>query len=74
MSKPRAAIVPLFFALTALAPSALPATDLRVDDLELLSHGEYDQSSASFDVSSRLFFALSMEGGAKSPASSSWTS
>jgi hypothetical protein len=65
MPKPRAAIVPLFFALTALAPGALQATDLRVDDLELLSHGVYDQSSASFDVSSRLFFALSMEGGDK---------
>jgi len=65
MPKPRAALLPLFFALTALTPCALMATDLRVDDLELLSHGVLNQDTGSFDVSSRLFFALSMEGGDK---------
>ena len=65
MPKPRAALLPLFLVLCALEPCALPAADLRVDDLELLTHGELNQSAGSFEVGSRLFFDMSMEGGDK---------
>ena len=65
MHKPRAAVVPLFLALSALTPGALFGADIRVDQLELLTHGELNQGTGAFTVASRLFFDLSMEGGDK---------
>ena len=65
MSKSRAALLPLFLALSILASGPLSAADLRVDELELLSHGALNESSGAFEVGSRLYFDLSMEGGDK---------
>jgi hypothetical protein len=65
MPKPRAALLPLIIALAVAAPSALAAADLRVDQLELLTHGALNDSSGAFEVGSRLYFDLSMEGGDK---------
>lgn len=65
MPKPRAALLPLFLALSALAPRAVQAADLRVDQLELLTHGALNQASGAFAVGSLLFFDLSLEGGDK---------
>lgn len=65
MPKPRAALLPLILALSVAAPSALLAADLRVDQLELLTHGALDETTKSFEVSSRLYFDLSMQGGDK---------
>jgi hypothetical protein len=65
MPKLRAALLPLFLALAVVAPRAVFAADLRVDDLELLTHGTFKQDSGTFDVSSRLYFILSLEGGDK---------
>lgn len=65
MTKPRAALLPLIIALSAASPAALLAADLRVDQLELLTHGALNQSSSAFEVGSRLYFDLSMEGGDK---------
>ncbi len=66
-AKPRASRSPLILALSLAAPLALGAADLRVDQLELLTHGALDPSSTSgaFKVGSRLYFDLSMEGGDK---------
>jgi hypothetical protein len=65
MPKPRAALLPLILALALSAPCALSAADLRVDQLELLTHGGYSDSSGAFEASSRLFFDLALEGGDK---------
>jgi hypothetical protein len=65
MPKPRAVLLPLILLLCALAPCSLTAADLRIDDLELLTHGELNQGAGSFQVGSRLFFDMSMEGGDK---------
>jgi hypothetical protein len=65
MPKPRAALLTLAFVLSAAAPDILVAADLRVDQLELLSHGELNEETGSYEVGSRLFFDLSMEGGDK---------
>lgn len=64
MSKPSAALL-LALALSAAAPAALAAADLRVDQLELLTHGALNPSSGAFEVGSRLYFDLSIEGGDK---------
>jgi hypothetical protein len=65
MPKPRAALLPLVFALSLAAPSVVTAADIRVDQLELLTHGQFDSASNSFVAGSRLFFDLSLEGGDK---------
>jgi hypothetical protein len=65
MPKLRAGLLPLIIALAVAAPQALIAADLRVDDLELLTHGVFNQDTNTFDVSSRLYFILSLEGGDK---------
>lgn len=65
MPKPRAALLTLAFALSLAAPGALAAADLRVDQLELLSHGALNPDTGAYEVGSRLFFDLSMEGGDK---------
>jgi hypothetical protein len=65
MPKPRAALLTLAFALSLPAPAALIAADLRVDQLELLSHGALNDASGAFEVGSRLYFDLSLEGGDK---------
>jgi hypothetical protein len=65
MPKPRASLLTLVFALSLSAPCALLAADLRVDDLELLSHGELNDASGAFEVNSRLYFDLSLQGGDK---------
>jgi hypothetical protein len=65
MFKPRAALLPLALSLFLAAPGALGAADLRVDELELLTHGQVDEDTGAFKASSRLFFDLSMEGGDK---------
>jgi hypothetical protein len=65
MPKLRAALLPLLIALAVAAPHALLAADLRVDDLELLSHGTVGQTTGAFDVSSRLYFVMALEGGDK---------
>jgi hypothetical protein len=65
MPKPRAALMTLAFALSLSAPGALMAADLRVDDLELLTHGALNDASGAFEVGSRLYFDLSLEGGDK---------
>jgi hypothetical protein len=65
MLKPRAAFLPLMIAFAAAAPCALAAADLRIDQLELLTHGALDETSGSFKVGSRLFFDMAMEGGDK---------
>jgi hypothetical protein len=69
MPKPRAAlplIAPaLALALTLASPEALFAADIRVDQLELLTHGELNDDTDAFEVSSRLFFDLAMQGGDK---------
>jgi hypothetical protein len=48
-----------------MGPLALSAADLRVDQLELLTHGALNDSSGAFEVGSRLYFDLSLEGGDK---------
>jgi hypothetical protein len=65
MPKPRAALLPLVFAFCLAAPCALFAADLRVDQLELLTHGALDEGSGTFKVNSRLYFDLAMDGGDK---------
>jgi hypothetical protein len=65
MPKPRAAFRLLILALSLVATGALFAADFRVDQLELLTHGELDEGSGAFKVRSRLYFDLSMEGGDK---------
>jgi hypothetical protein len=65
MLKPRAALLPLILALAAASPRALLAADLRVDQLELLTHGGLNQATGAFEVSSRLFFDLAIAGGDK---------
>jgi hypothetical protein len=64
MPKPRAALLPLL-ALALSAPCALSAADLRVDELELLTHGVYNDSTGTFEATSRLYFDLALEGGDK---------
>ena len=61
----RAAFLTLFLSFSFAAPSALVAADLRVDQLELQSHGVLNQTTGAFEVGSRLFFDLSMAGGDK---------
>jgi hypothetical protein len=65
MSKQRAAFLALAFALSAIAPRALAGAELKVDQLELLSHGELNEENGTYEVGSRLFFGMSMEGGDK---------
>lgn len=65
MPKPRAALLPLVIAIALAAPTALAAADLRVDQLELLTHGALNQATGAFEVGSRLYFDLAMEGGDK---------
>jgi hypothetical protein len=65
MPKPRAALLTFLIALLVAAPSALLAADLRVDQLELLTHGALNEKSGAFEVGSQLYFDLSMEGGDK---------
>jgi hypothetical protein len=65
MPKHRAPLLPLLIAILAAAPGALNAADLKVDQLELLTHGAMNSATGAFEVGSRLFFDLSMEGGDK---------
>ena len=65
MPIPRAALPPLLLALALGSAGALFAADLRVDQLELLSRGAYNSSSGAFEVSSRVYFDLALEGGDK---------
>jgi hypothetical protein len=65
MSKPRAALLTLAFALSTALPGALAAADLSVDQLELLSRGYLNEDSGTYEVGSRLFFDMSLKGGDK---------
>jgi hypothetical protein len=65
MPKPRAALLALALALSTAAPASLAAADLRVDQLELLSHGALNKETGAYEVGSRLFFDMSLEGGDK---------
>jgi hypothetical protein len=62
---PKAALLTLASLVSAAAPSALAAAELRVDQLELLSRGALNEDSGNYEVGSRLFFDLSIEGGDK---------
>ena len=65
MPIPRAAFPPLLLALALGSTGTLFAADLRVDQLELLTRGAYDDSSGTFDASSLVNLSLSLEGGDK---------
>ena len=65
MPKPSSALLTLAFALSTAAPGTLVAADLRVDQLELLSHGSLNSDTGNYEVASRLFFDMSLEGGDK---------
>lgn len=65
MPMPKAALLTLASLLSTAAPGALAAADLRVDQLELLSHGALNEDSGAYEVGSRLFFDMSLEGGDK---------
>jgi hypothetical protein len=65
MPKPRAALLTVVFVLSTAAPGALVAADLRVDQLELLSHGSLNNDTGNYEVASNLFFDMSLEGGDK---------
>jgi len=55
----------LFVGVGPRAPVGLHAADLRLERLELLSHGSLDTAANEFEVASRLSFDLSIAGGDK---------
>ncbi|MDP3177220.1 MAG: hypothetical protein Q8M76_04900 [Spirochaetaceae bacterium] len=65
MSK-RSAVIHLvcFAASLATAPLAR-AADVKIEQLELLTHGGLDESTGSFKIGSRIFFDMALEGGDK---------
>jgi hypothetical protein len=65
MPKPQAAFISLALAFSLATPGVLRAADIRVDQLELLTHGALNQSTGTFDANSWLNFNLVMEGGDK---------
>jgi hypothetical protein len=65
MLNARAALAPIALATLLAAPLGLGAADLRVDQLELLTHGAMNSDNSAFEVGSRLYFDLAMQGGDK---------
>lgn len=65
MKRPATIRAACLAALLALAASFLPAANISVDRLELLSHGVVDPADLRFSVDSRLYFGLVLEGGSK---------
>ncbi|HET7838461.1 MAG TPA: hypothetical protein VFL04_01790 [Rectinemataceae bacterium] len=49
----------------ALCPISVRAADLSVDTLDLVTHGGLNETTGHFEMSTRLFFDLSMRGGDK---------
>jgi len=59
------ALVALCLAVALAAAPGAHAADLRVGQLELLSHGSINQATGAFEASSRLYFDMTIAGGDK---------
>jgi hypothetical protein len=65
MSTREHALVAISLAVALAAAPGARAADLRVERLELLSHGSVNESTGAFEAASRLYFDLTIAGGDK---------